>query len=137
MSSFSQVSKAAYHWLCRAPFAVFPCFCSLTTIFSCLPSWECNANTPPQSLACICPWQLVRGRAKHEVVAAATAHDPEGTHFQGPVQPYSALVFLSLLLQFFACLVMIAYGVSTFFSFQAWRGVGSNAATSQMAGGYA
>lgn len=38
---------------------------------------------------------------------------------------------------FFACLVMIAYGVSTFFSFQAWRGVGSNAATSQMAGGYA
>ncbi|XP_004480084.1 plasmolipin [Dasypus novemcinctus] len=38
---------------------------------------------------------------------------------------------------FFACLVMIAYGVSAFFSFQAWRGVGSNAATSQMAGGYA
>ncbi|XP_003472118.1 plasmolipin [Cavia porcellus] len=38
---------------------------------------------------------------------------------------------------FFACLVMIAYGVSTFFSFQAWRGVGSNAATSQVAGGYA
>ncbi|XP_012409619.1 plasmolipin [Trichechus manatus latirostris] len=37
---------------------------------------------------------------------------------------------------FFACLVMIAYGVSAFFSFQAWRGVGSNAATSQMAGGY-
>jgi hypothetical protein len=32
---------------------------------------------------------------------------------------------------------MIAYGVSAFFSFQAWRGVGSNAATSQMAGGYA
>ncbi|CAK6436617.1 unnamed protein product [Pipistrellus nathusii] len=38
---------------------------------------------------------------------------------------------------FFSCLVMIAYGVSAFFSFQAWRGVGSNAATSQMAGGYA
>ncbi|KAL2762381.1 plasmolipin [Daubentonia madagascariensis] len=38
---------------------------------------------------------------------------------------------------FFACLVMITYGVSAFFSFQAWRGVGSNAATSQMAGGYA
>ncbi|KAM4833555.1 plasmolipin [Thomomys bottae] len=38
---------------------------------------------------------------------------------------------------FFACLVMIAYGVSAFFSFQAWRGTGSNAATSQMAGGYA
>uniref|UniRef100_A0A2K6F8L3 Plasmolipin n=1 Tax=Propithecus coquereli TaxID=379532 RepID=A0A2K6F8L3_PROCO len=38
---------------------------------------------------------------------------------------------------FFACLVMIAYAVSTFFSFQAWRGVRSNAATSQMAGGYA
>ncbi|GAB1293491.1 Plasmolipin [Apodemus speciosus] len=37
---------------------------------------------------------------------------------------------------FFACLVMIAYGVSAFFSFRAWRGVGSNAATSQMAGGY-
>lgn len=37
---------------------------------------------------------------------------------------------------FFACLVMIAYGVSAFFSFQAWRGVGSNAGTSQMAGGY-
>lgn len=42
-----------------------------------------------------------------------------------------------LLSQFFSCLVMIAYGVSAFFSFQAWRGVGSNAATSQMAGGYA
>uniref|UniRef100_A0A2K5QGJ3 Plasmolipin n=1 Tax=Cebus imitator TaxID=2715852 RepID=A0A2K5QGJ3_CEBIM len=38
---------------------------------------------------------------------------------------------------FFASLVMIAYGVSAFFSYQAWRGVGSNAATSQMAGGYA
>eukprot|EP00070_Physeter_catodon_P027272 XP_028334166.1 plasmolipin [Physeter catodon] len=38
---------------------------------------------------------------------------------------------------FFSCLVMIAYGVSAFFSFQAWRGLGSNAATSQMAGGYA
>lgn len=38
---------------------------------------------------------------------------------------------------FFSCLVMIAYGLSTYFSFQAWRGVGSNAATSQMAGGYA
>ncbi|EHB00652.1 Plasmolipin [Heterocephalus glaber] len=38
---------------------------------------------------------------------------------------------------FFACLVMITYGVSAFFSFQAWRGEGSNAATSQMAGGYA
>ncbi|XP_012588663.1 PREDICTED: plasmolipin isoform X2 [Condylura cristata] len=38
---------------------------------------------------------------------------------------------------FFSCLVMIAYGLSAFFSFQAWRGVGSNAATSQMAGGYA
>ncbi|XP_010860274.1 PREDICTED: plasmolipin [Bison bison bison] len=38
---------------------------------------------------------------------------------------------------FFSCLVMIAYGVSAFLSFQAWRGVGSNAATSQMAGGYA
>lgn len=48
----------------------------------------------------------------------------------------SALVS-SLPLQFFACLVMIAYGVSAFFSFQAWRGAGSNAATSQMAGGYA
>lgn len=42
-----------------------------------------------------------------------------------------------LLFQFFACLVMIAYGLSAFFSFQAWRGGGSNAATSQMAGGYA
>ena len=43
---------------------------------------------------------------------------------------------LCLLFQFFSCLVMIAYGVSAFFSFQAWRGAGSNAATSQMAGGY-
>lgn len=49
--------------------------------------------------------------------------------------PLSSGVFF--LFQFFACLVMIAYGVSAFFSFQAWRGVGSNAATSQMAGGYA
>ncbi|KAM4602347.1 plasmolipin, partial [Discoglossus pictus] len=32
---------------------------------------------------------------------------------------------------FFACLVMIAYGASAFFSFLAWRGMGSNAATEQ------
>ncbi|XP_044520061.1 plasmolipin [Gracilinanus agilis] len=37
---------------------------------------------------------------------------------------------------FFACVVMIAYGVSAFFTFRAWKGIGSNAATSQMAGGY-
>lgn len=37
-----------------------------------------------------------------------------------------------LLFQFFACLVMVAYGVSTFFSFRAWKGFGSNAATSQV-----
>ncbi|NXD15474.1 PLLP protein, partial [Nothocercus nigrocapillus] len=33
---------------------------------------------------------------------------------------------------FFACVVMVAYGASTFFSFCAWRGLGSNAATSQV-----
>ncbi|KFP01977.1 plasmolipin [Calypte anna] len=33
---------------------------------------------------------------------------------------------------FFACLAMVAYGASTFFSFRAWRGLGSNAATSQV-----
>ncbi|NXR08554.1 PLLP protein, partial [Semnornis frantzii] len=33
---------------------------------------------------------------------------------------------------FFACVVMITYGVSTFFSFRAWKGLGSNAATSQV-----
>ncbi|XP_068267658.1 plasmolipin [Nyctibius grandis] len=33
---------------------------------------------------------------------------------------------------FFACLVMITYGASTFFSFRAWKGLGSNAATSQV-----
>ncbi|KAM7147068.1 plasmolipin [Macrochelys suwanniensis] len=33
---------------------------------------------------------------------------------------------------FFACIVMIAYGASTFLSFQAWKGFGSNAATSQV-----
>ncbi|NWX37150.1 PLLP protein, partial [Notiomystis cincta] len=33
---------------------------------------------------------------------------------------------------FFACLTMITYGVSTFFSFRAWKGLGSNAATSQV-----
>ncbi|NXY81562.1 PLLP protein, partial [Alcedo cyanopectus] len=37
-----------------------------------------------------------------------------------------------LLFQFFSCLVMITYGVSTFFSFRAWKGLGSNAATSQV-----
>ncbi|KFW60955.1 Plasmolipin, partial [Pygoscelis adeliae] len=37
-----------------------------------------------------------------------------------------------LLFQFFACLAMIAYGASTFFSFRAWKGLGSNAATSQV-----
>ncbi|XP_066860463.1 plasmolipin isoform X2 [Anser cygnoides] len=33
---------------------------------------------------------------------------------------------------FFACLVMLTYGVSTFLSFRAWKGLGSNAATSQV-----
>ncbi|XP_069650045.1 plasmolipin isoform X1 [Haliaeetus albicilla] len=33
---------------------------------------------------------------------------------------------------FFAGLTMIAYGASTFFSFRAWKGFGSNAATSQV-----
>nr|XP_009931925.1 PREDICTED: plasmolipin [Opisthocomus hoazin] len=33
---------------------------------------------------------------------------------------------------FFAGLVTIAYGASTFFSFHAWKGLGSNAATSQV-----
>lgn len=37
-----------------------------------------------------------------------------------------------LLFQFFACLTMVAYGVSTFLSFRAWKGLGSNAATSQV-----
>ncbi|XP_034885635.1 plasmolipin-like, partial [Mirounga leonina] len=37
---------------------------------------------------------------------------------------------------FFARLVMIAHGVSAFFSFQAWQGMGRNAATSHLAGGY-
>ncbi|KFQ14709.1 Plasmolipin, partial [Leptosomus discolor] len=37
-----------------------------------------------------------------------------------------------LLFQFFACLAMIAYGASTFFSFRAWKGLGSNAATNQV-----
>ncbi|NXL67953.1 PLLP protein, partial [Chordeiles acutipennis] len=37
-----------------------------------------------------------------------------------------------LLFQFFACLVMISYGVSTFLSFRAWKGLGNNAATSQV-----
>lgn len=37
-----------------------------------------------------------------------------------------------LLFQFFACVTMIIYGVSTFFSFRAWKGLGSNAATSQV-----
>ncbi|KAG8562590.1 hypothetical protein GDO81_015741 [Engystomops pustulosus] len=32
---------------------------------------------------------------------------------------------------FFACLVMIAYGASTFFSFGEWRGTGGNAASDQ------
>ncbi|NXC50704.1 PLLP protein, partial [Penelope pileata] len=33
---------------------------------------------------------------------------------------------------FFAGLVMLTYGVSTFLSFRAWKGLGSNAATSQV-----
>ncbi|XP_043937332.1 plasmolipin [Protopterus annectens] len=35
---------------------------------------------------------------------------------------------------FFACLVMIAYGASTFFYVQEWRGQHTNAATSQASG---
>ncbi|XP_036897544.1 plasmolipin [Sturnira hondurensis] len=56
----------------------------------------------------------------------------EQTSLKG-TRPYNQRAAAS----FFACLVMIAYGVSAFFTFKAWRGVGSNAATSQMAGGYA
>lgn len=56
----------------------------------------------------------------------------EPTSLKG-TRPYNQRAAAS----FFSCLAMIAYGVSAFFSFQAWRGVGSNAATSQMAGGYA
>lgn len=71
-------------------------------------------------------------RARHSgLTAGACVSVP----VQGPAAEDSALS--SPLFQFFACLVMIAYGASAFFSFQAWRGVGSNAATSQMAGGYA
>lgn len=35
---------------------------------------------------------------------------------------------------FFACIVMLGYGAGSFFSFQTWRGVPSNAATSQATG---
>ncbi|XP_069073311.1 plasmolipin [Pleurodeles waltl] len=35
---------------------------------------------------------------------------------------------------FFACLVMLGYGASCFFSFQTWRGVPTNAASSQTTG---
>ncbi|XP_078527705.1 plasmolipin [Lissotriton helveticus] len=35
---------------------------------------------------------------------------------------------------FFACLVMLGYGASSFFSFQTWRGFPTNAATNQAAG---
>uniref|UniRef100_A0A2K5XMJ5 Plasmolipin n=1 Tax=Mandrillus leucophaeus TaxID=9568 RepID=A0A2K5XMJ5_MANLE len=38
-------------------------------------------------------------------------------------QPYNQRAVAS----FFACLVMVAYGVSAFFSYQDWRGVGSSA----------
>ena len=38
---------------------------------------------------------------------------------------------------FSTCSVMIACGVSAFFSFQDWQGVGSKATTSQRAGSYA
>ncbi|NXN08171.1 PLLP protein, partial [Indicator maculatus] len=33
---------------------------------------------------------------------------------------------------FFACVVMLTYALSSFFSFRAWKGLGSNAATSQV-----
>ncbi|XP_076771783.1 plasmolipin isoform X3 [Arvicanthis niloticus] len=62
-------------------------------------------------------------------IACASAVDLTSLRGSRPYNQRSAA-------SFFACLVMIAYGVSAFFSFQAWRGVGSNAATSQMAGGY-
>ncbi|XP_037672420.1 plasmolipin [Choloepus didactylus] len=63
-------------------------------------------------------------------ITCSAAVDP--TSLKG-TRPYNQRAAAS----FFACLVMIAYGVSAFFSFQAWRGVGSNAATSQMASGFA
>lgn len=62
-------------------------------------------------------------------VACAAAVDLTSLRGSRPYNQRSAA-------SFFACLVMIAYGLSAFFSFQAWRGVGSNAATSQTAGGY-
>ncbi|MEE6500074.1 hypothetical protein FKM82_003677 [Ascaphus truei] len=50
------------------------------------------------------------------------------------VQPTSATTTIynkRAAASFFACLVMIAYGASATFSFLAWRGIGSNAATAQ------
>uniref|UniRef100_A0A8D2EMU9 Plasmolipin n=1 Tax=Theropithecus gelada TaxID=9565 RepID=A0A8D2EMU9_THEGE len=44
------------------------------------------------------------------------------TYLKG-TQPYNQRAVAS----FFACLVMVAYGVSAFFSYQDWRGVGSSA----------
>ncbi|KAF6079020.1 plasmolipin [Phyllostomus discolor] len=84
------------------------------------------------------PWPLVLmvfnvGATVLYVTAFITCSaSVEQTSLKG-TRPYNQRAAAS----FFACLVMIAYGVSAFFSFQAWRGVGSNAATSQMAGGYA
>nr|KAF6407737.1 plasmolipin [Molossus molossus] len=84
------------------------------------------------------PWPLVlmifnMGATVLYITAFITCSaSVEQTSLKG-TRPYNQRAAAS----FFACLVMIAYGVSAFFSFQAWRGVGNNAATSQMAGGYA
>ncbi|NWT02935.1 PLLP protein, partial [Mionectes macconnelli] len=62
--------------------------------------------------------------------AAASVSTSGQVRAEGPGQPpWSHRV---LLFQFFACVTMIIYGVSTFFSFRAWKGLGSNAATSQV-----
>ncbi|XP_006863618.1 PREDICTED: plasmolipin [Chrysochloris asiatica] len=84
------------------------------------------------------PWPLVLlifnvGATTLYITAFITCSaSVELTSLKG-TQPYNQRAAAS----FFSCLVMIAYGVSAFFSFQAWRGVGSNAATSQIAGSYA
>ena len=52
-----------------------------------------------------------------------------GPRGQGSRRAYAGALRL---FQFFAGLVTIAYGASTFFSFHAWKGLGSNAATSQV-----
>ncbi|XP_029464596.1 plasmolipin isoform X2 [Rhinatrema bivittatum] len=115
----------AYHWVMFV--AVF-CWL-LTIIFLVIYLLQLHLKLH------VIPWAIVLlmfnlGATILYIIAFITCAASVSVTSEKYSQPYNKRAAAS----FFACLVMIAYGVSTFFSFMGWRGLGSNAATSQAHG---